>query len=163
MFFDRAEVLKKVEAKERRLLASVGGFARTTIKRSFPKPVKKNKPGEPPRDSKPSPPGHPPRRQTGILYDAIFFGYDSSSRSVVVGPLKRSTKSGASDTPVVLNEGGVVRNALLRVVEGRGKKRRERFFRKTFTLKPRPYVGPKSQKHEVILDFWRKKTKDSLT
>jgi hypothetical protein len=156
MFFDRAKVLDRLEKKEARVLNKTGGEGRQTVKRSM-------RPGG--KAGKTAAPGEPPRWQTKKLRDGIFYGYDASNRSVVIGPIRTSAKQ--RDVPRILDQGGPVRNALVRVKETRtpqelgvsateAKKRKFRFVRASFTLQPRPYVSPRSVNYPKILEFFRK-------
>lgn len=73
-FFDRAKVLALVEKKRLRVMRQAGGFTRTTARRS----IRKRKAA--------STPGNPPSSHSDLLKDFIFFAYDPSRDTVVVGP-----------------------------------------------------------------------------
>lgn len=144
MFFDRAKVLEQLSKKEERVLNRTGGEGRQTIKRSM-------RPGG--KAGKASMPGEPPRWQTKKLRDAIFYGYDGSTRSVVIGPIKSQSAS-KQNVPLLLEQGGQVQNALVRVAEDRPRKKKKqkyRYIRQDITIAPRPYVGPTSVNHPKIL------------
>ena len=156
MFFDRAKVLDRLEKKEARVLNKTGGEGRQTIKRSM-------RPGG--KSGITSKPGEPPRWQTKKLRDGIFYGYDSRTRSVVIGPIRTSAKR--RDVPRIIDQGGPVRDVLVRVKETRtpqemgvnateAKRRKYRFIRASFTLRPRPYVSPRSVNYPKIIEFFRK-------
>jgi hypothetical protein len=91
LFFDSRAVLEKVDAATRRVLSRFGAFVRTTARHS----IRKRK-GI-------SSPGSPPSSHVGTLKRLIFFGYDLSARSVVIGPAPfRSTV----EAPPLLEYGG---------------------------------------------------------
>lgn len=93
MFFDRPGVMKSVKDGTKSGLAKAGAFVRTRARTS----IRKRK--------KSSAPGSPPSSHVGTLRDLIFFGYDTSSESMIVGPKKfgRSNPTGAQ----ILENGGV--------------------------------------------------------
>ena len=74
MFFDTAKVKKAVSSGTRKVLSKFGAFVRRTARSS----IRSRK--------KSSAPGSPPSSHTGLLKRLIFFGYDPSRRSVVIGP-----------------------------------------------------------------------------
>jgi len=97
-FFDRAAVTSKVDAATRRVLSKMGAFVRRRAKSS----IRKRK--------KVSAPGQPPSSHVGTLRNLLFFGYDSGTKTVVVGPaaFERTRLLGGKTTPETLEEGGVV-------------------------------------------------------
>jgi len=96
MFFDSKEVIAATDKAARNVLSKIGAFIRREAKSSI-------KPGG--RKHKTSLPGEPPRSQTGLLKRFIFFGYDKSTQSVVVGPAKLGGVKG-KDAPHTLEYGG---------------------------------------------------------
>jgi len=76
MFFDRAEVIRRIDKGTRRVLSRFGAFVRRTARQSIRKRKRASKPGQ------------PPSSHTGLLKQFIFFGYDARQRSVVIGPEK---------------------------------------------------------------------------
>ena len=148
MFFDRAKVLDRLHKKEISVLNRTGGESRNTVKRSMRPGGKKGKSSEP---------GEPPRYQTKKLRDAIVYGYDEQNHSVVIGPLKARAK--AENVPHILEYGGTVPNALVRVVEKTGKRKKDtkyKYVRKTVKIAPRPYVGLKSVNYPKMIGFLKK-------
>jgi hypothetical protein len=91
MFFDRPSVARAVNQAVRKKLGQIGGIIRKTARNSIE------------RAKGPSAPGRPPHSHTGLLKDFIYYGYDKSNDSVIVGPclLNRGT-----DAPHVLEYGG---------------------------------------------------------
>jgi hypothetical protein len=118
MFFDKPAVLKSVGKATRKALSKAGAFVRQAARTSI-------RPGK-----GTSEPGKPPKSHVGFLRRMIFFGYDSTSESVVVGPAKlnRSTY-GSTTTPELLEYGGSV------VADGRVKR-----------YQGNPYMGPALKK-----------------
>jgi len=73
---------------------------------------------------KPSPPGSPPSSHTGLLKKFIYFGYDPSKRSVVIGPVRLSER-GRGEAPHLLEYGGP-----------------RKVGKKVAFYKARPFMGP---------------------
>ena len=119
MFFDRKKVIRAADRANRRNLSKAGAFIRTTAKHS----IRKRKAA--------SPPGSPPSSHTGLLRRFIFFGYERSRQTVVVGPMRLNQKAGTA--PAALEHGGTSV-----VVEGTRRRRRKRRVR----IRARPYMGP---------------------
>lgn len=103
MFFDRAEVLAKLDKRAVKALSKFGAFVRTRSRTS----IRKRK-GR-------SPAGSPPFSHVGTLRNAILFAYDPDSRSVVIGP-HQAGHSGVGAR--VLEEGGF--QIVPRLRKGRG-------------------------------------------
>lgn len=156
MFFDRPKVVAAVERAKLNALRQDGGTVRKIARRS----IRKRK-GT-------SVPGAPPSSHEGSLRSGIFFAYDRSSDSAVVGPV--GFRRG--DVPNALEFGGsvFVRNHLVPVgitkVKARNAKgrlvtkKKKRFIRHTGTLRirPRPFMGPALQKardSNLLLDPWK--------
>jgi hypothetical protein len=130
MFFDRAKVKRKVDARTKKVLSKFGAFVRQTSRRSIRTRKKSSSPGE------------PPSSHTGTLKKFIFFGYDSHRRSVVIGPVVADGKSGKASA--ALEYGGTVT-----ITSGAAKG-------KTATIEPRPFMGPAFVKEQTTLPgLWR--------
>ena len=94
------------------------------------------------RRSRGSPPGTPPYSRTGLLKRMLFYSYDPSSKSVVVGPSAAGPK-----TADVLEYGGTVK------IKTGGKSR-------TIRVKPRPTMRLAYAKSKPRLtEFWRNSVK----
>jgi hypothetical protein len=115
-FFDRPAVTSAVEKAAIKVLSRFGAFVRTRARTSIRK-----KKGT-------SPPGGPPYSHVGLLRKFIFFSYDKSTESVVIGPTLINSPTGA---PENLEYGGTTE----RPAWYRGKD-------KTIRIRPRPYMGP---------------------
>lgn len=125
-FFDRATVIARVDAARRRNLLRAGASVRKHARYSI-KPARRLKLSEmgdeqrersiyfidrAKREGRPKPklpfapsrPGDPPRSRVGLLRQFIFFAYDDSTRSVVIGPARIG---GSGTAPGVLELGGV--------------------------------------------------------
>ncbi len=126
LFFDRAVVTRAVDKAKRGVLSKAGAFIRTTAKRSI-----RTRKGA-------APPGKPPHSHKGTLKRLIYFGYDKSSDSVIVGPVGFPR----SRAPNVLEFGGKV----TRVRRRRGTRVREKA-----TYESRPYMGPALEKERPQL------------
>jgi len=114
MFFDRQKVIRATDKASRAALSKAGAFIRQSARTSIR-----------PRKGV-SPPGSPPYSHTGNLRRRILFGYDASSKSVVVGPLR--FKQG--EAPPLLEFGGRAKR-----ITRKGKK-------VTAVYRPRPFMGP---------------------
>ncbi|MBL0920930.1 MAG: hypothetical protein IBJ10_02245 [Phycisphaerales bacterium] len=120
LFFDSAAVTGAVSKERRRALSKAGAFIRRTARQSMRKGAGPSKPGRPPN-----------RHANPLLYSRLFFAYDSSTRSVIVG----SEALNGGSAPNTLEFGGDVvvprRSRGGSVVEARPAK-----------VPPRPYMGP---------------------
>jgi hypothetical protein len=126
LFFDKQAVRDKVDVGTRRVLSKFGAFVRRTARRSI-RPRKRI-----------SNPGAPPSSHLGLLKKFIFFGYEPTARSVVIGPVRLS-QNGRGEAPALLEHGGT----------GKIGKRRARY-------RPRPFMGPAFQKELPKLPaMWR--------
>jgi hypothetical protein len=132
MFFDRKSVLDATDRATRRVLSRFGAYVRRSAKSS----IRKRK--------RASAPGRPPSSHTGLLKKLIFFGYEPTKRSVVIGPVRLSGKPG--DAPHVLEHGGTARIARRRWRRGR---------RVSVTqhrrIAARPFMGPAMEKEQPKL------------
>jgi len=132
-FFDRKAVRNAVDHAARRVLSKFGAFVRRAARSSIRKRKQASRPGE------------PPSSHTGLLRKFIFFGYDLSRRSVVIGPARLNQRIG--NAPEALEHGGTSQ-----IAEGPRRKRRRRKVR----IRARPYMGPAMQKELPKLPvMWR--------
>jgi len=124
LFFESAAVLQKVDAATRKVLSKFGAFVRTTARHSIRKRRKVSYPGK------------PPSSHVGTLKRLIFFGYDLSARSVVIGPAPfRSTV----EAPPLLEYGGTA-------------SRQDRKGRRVLArYAARPFMGPAFAKEQSKL------------
>jgi hypothetical protein len=126
VFFDRAKVEKAVDGTERQQLSKGGAFIMRDARQSI-------------RSSKKSAaPGQPPRSHKGDFKRNIFFGYDSGTRSVVIGAA-RFARSGGNLVPQLMEDGG---NGVVRRRRGRPAKAK---------FAPHPYMGPALDKNREKL------------
>jgi len=119
-FFDSAAVLTALDPSRRVALARGGAFIRRTARNSIR------------RRKTPSTPGQPPTNQTGTLKKLLFFGYDRSTSSVVVGPALfagRKSPDGPTPPTLTLEAGGTFYRQRRDALEAR-------------RIEPRPYMGP---------------------
>ncbi|MFI4855137.1 MAG: hypothetical protein ACIAQF_09215 [Phycisphaerales bacterium JB065] len=159
MFFDKPAVIAALDEGARKALSKAGAYIRTTARRSMRPPRKRPKrsveaklaAGRPfetlsAEDKRifygSSQPGEPPNVHEGTLKRLLFFGYDTNTRSVVVGPHIHHGKAGSA--PSTLEHGGAAT-----VIRRRGGKRK----RKRVRVEARPYMGPALEKNlDVIPD-----------
>lgn len=152
-FFDRPEVIARLQQKERKVLSGTGAFARLAIKRSM-------RPGG--KSQFNSKPGEPPRYQTKLLRDHILFAFDETKNSVVVGPRVLNGRK-ARYIPALLQFGGdtvVDEKVLVATIKLRGRGRKQLWQptgrRLKVRIAPRPYVGPAARATWTpILNKWR--------
>jgi len=125
IFFDRREIQRRVDAANRKRLSKFGAFVRQTARKSIRTRKGKSKPG------------NPPFSHTGVLKRFLFFGYDANRRSVVIGPVFVSGKSGKA--PRIIEHGGTVT-----LPTG------------TANIQPRPFMQPAFEKElPRARDMWR--------
>lgn len=137
MFFDRAKVINAVDQATRKVLSKFGAFVRTAAKSSIRT-----------RKKAVSAPGQPPFSKTGLLKKFLFFGFDPSTRSVVIGPAKLNSGTNA---PEVLEYGGTT--TITDRVKGKKIQRRVR-------IEARPYMGPAYVKEKPKLSpLWANSVK----
>jgi len=127
LFFDRQKVVRAVDKAKRAVLSKAGAFIRTAARTS----IRKRKGS--------APPGSPPHSHVGLLRRFILFGYDRTSDSVVVGPVKLNKPT---EAPRVLEHGGTT--TVTKFSRGRRRKRRVR-------IKARPFMGRALEKERPKL------------
>ena len=136
MFFDSPKVMSAVDKATRKVLSKFGAFVRTRSRTSIR------------RRKGISQPGQPPSSHAGHLRRLIFFGYDSSRRSVVIGP----TPFGEGEAPELLEQEhvpGTVRRVTRpdRTSRASGSSDK-RGRRRTMTYRARPFMGPAFEKEK---------------
>jgi len=135
-FFDRAGVLSNVDRQTRKNLSKFGAFLRAAIRTRLKYGDDSSEPGASPVihktmsrpgkvSAKTGKAGKP--QSVSPLRELVFFAYDESRKSVVVGPARLQGKPG--NAPAALEYGGpsVIKN-------GDGTR--------TVTIRPRPYLAP---------------------
>lgn len=138
-FFDRKKVMSAVDKATGRVLSRFGAFVRQTARSSIR------------RRKNPSKPGQAPTNWTGLLKKFLFFRFDRSKRSVVVGPAKLNRKS--NDVPQLLEKGGAAPRSERNGRNRNGKRRATRY-------RARPYMGPAFEKEQKQLPrLWRDSVK----
>lgn len=120
-FFDSRAVTDALDPEVRKALSRFGAFVRTRSRSSIKRAPKKGK-GKKPTKPRTSRPGRPPLAHTGDI-KKILFGYDAPAKSVVIGPVRAGSASGA---PENLEHGGFAR-----LKGGRRVK-----------VRPRPFMAP---------------------
>jgi hypothetical protein len=128
LFFDRSRVINATDRTTRKNLSRFGAYVRQRARSS----IRTRK--------RISEPGQPPTNRTGLLKRNIFFVYEPTRSSVVIGPVLLNRSSGA---PELLEHGGTV----IRRIGGRSVR---------MTYRPRPYMGPAYEAEQSKLDsLWR--------
>lgn len=144
-FFDREAVISAMSDSTRSVLSKVGAFIRQRAKSSIRKARQKSLSEMTPdellayrirvdrakRDGEPRPkrplassrPGEPPRSRLGYLRKYLFFAWDATTKSLVVGPARFNGAKGIA--PTTLEYGGTVTIGNRRV-----------------RIQPRPYMRP---------------------
>jgi hypothetical protein len=149
LFFDRAAVMKQINAQKRRYYAKSGATAMRTARRLIRKVVKAKtvqREGLTPvayaaalkkeRYRRASRPGQPPRSRTGLLQKNIFFAFDGPRGGVIIGPVKLG---GKGLVPKVLEAGGF------------SQRRTRAGVMKRDRIAPRPYMAPALRKTKAEL------------
>jgi hypothetical protein len=144
MFFDRKAVIDAVDKATRKVLSKFGAFVRTSARSSIRTAKGRSKPGR------------PPHSHSGLLKRFLFFGWDPSSRSVVIGPEKLNGKN-YGDAPDVLEHGGDT------VIKGYPLSRaqiKKYPNGKKIIIKKRPYMDPALEKNiDLLPPMWRNSVK----
>jgi hypothetical protein len=139
-FFDRKAVINAVDKAELRVLKKFGAFVRRRSRSSIRKRKAISKPGE------------PPTSRTGKLKKSIFFGYDSTKKSVVIGPHLFESRAGKT-APELLEYGGTVAGTgkVVWLTNDPGRDSSGKFVSqgrrrvvqdKPMHYQPRPFMGP---------------------
>lgn len=135
-FFDRAAVVNAVDKATLRIFKEFGRLVRKTAQKSLKYGDKPSPPGSPPtahrsntvtRKSKST--GKTRRRSVSFLREYLFFAYDQTAKSVVIGPA-RLNNTVSADAPAALEYGGTSA-----VTERGGKTKRVR-------IRERPFMRP---------------------
>jgi hypothetical protein len=124
MFFDTAKVKNAVSSGTRKVLSKFGAFVRTAARHSIRKRRTVSEPGQ------------PPSSHVGLLKKLIYFGYDPSRKSVVIGP---TPLHGTAEAPPLLEYGGRARR--------RGRKGRNVMA----SYRARPFMGPAFEREKPKL------------
>ena len=111
-------LLERMSSSARKALTEQGRYLRTVAQRSI-----STKGGV-------SQPGHPPRSITGLLRNFLFWAYDPTAASVVVGPA--AFRANAT-VPCILEEGG---DEMAHVKVG------TKWQNKVVHIAARPYMAP---------------------
>lgn len=128
-FFDSEHVMRKADAMQRKTLSKFGAFVRQRARSSIKRRKAISNPG--------SPPSSHTQSGSGTFLDgikSIFFAYDSSRRTVVVGPV--AFNGGRGIVPGLLERGGTVTRR-----EGFGRRNRKGPSR-TLHYRARPFMQP---------------------
>ncbi len=124
MFFDRKAVTSRVDKAARKVLSKFGAFVRTGARHSIRKRKTVSRPGS------------PPSSHVGLLKKLIYFGYDSTRKSVVIGP---TPLRGTAEAPPLLEYGGNAR-------------RRDRKGKNVMaSYRARPFMGPAFEREKPKL------------
>lgn len=129
-FFDRRRVIDAIGKAKVKYYSKVGAFVRRRAQTSMRR--QKN-------FRKYSAPGKPPFAHAGHLRELLFFSYDSSTDSVVVGPIPYRK----GEVPALHEHGGKAQRRC-----------RGRAFAATYP--PRSFMGPALAAEEPKLpDYWQ--------
>jgi len=134
MFFDRKLVEGTVDRRTRAVFSRLGAFIRQSARRSFRS-----------GSAKKVVPGKAPRNLTGLLRDSILFAWDSSARSVVVGPWLFSKQKQDVPAPALLEHSGTTTRYV-------------KLWKRNVTFRYRkfPFMGPALNENLPLLpQFWR--------
>ena len=118
-FRETRALLERLDRATRKALVNQGMFIRGVAKQSMST-----------SSPHPSPPGKPPRVVTGLLRNFLFWAYDPTAASVVVGPA--AFRANAT-VPCILEEGG---DEMAHVKVG------TKWQNKVVHIAARPYMAP---------------------
>jgi hypothetical protein len=139
-FFDSKKVLKTVDKQTRQVFSKFGSFVRQTARGLIRKGKKPSKPGKPPH-------GHGPQ----LLKRFLFFSWEPTTRSVVIGPAKLNGTIGSA--PEALEKG-----KRTKIVSTRNHQR----VKRTATIRPRPFMAPAVAKElKTLPSKWTKSVRSS--
>lgn len=136
MFFDRVKVLEAMDKKVARVLSSTGAFSRTAMQRGMRYRKKASEPGVYPSA----------RRGNSLLRDRILFGFDSGSKSLIVGPSKldsqdKEVAAAGKTVPELINFGGTItRHAIYDPLKKEVRRIRKGQRPRRWVYRPRPFV-----------------------
>ena len=94
LFLDREAVARDLDRTTAKALAKAGAWIRTTARNSI-----RSVPASKRFTAPPSNPGEPPRSRVGHLKRFLFFVYEPSAKSVVVGPARIARATGPGTPP----------------------------------------------------------------
>lgn len=147
-FFDKPRVLNALDKARLRALSKAGAFIRKRARSSMRRSPSYSKPGR------------PPHAHVGLLKTMLFFSYDRSRESVVIGPVALSR---SSDVAPLLEFGArvtarherwaatkIAMTSSSSVVRRRAQRASDRRWQVTLVAKagdrlvyaPRPFMGP---------------------
>lgn len=141
-FFDTEAVMKKVDAAKRRALAKQGAIVRREGKSSLKYGEQRSAPGSPPtvhrlgsftRKKKSRKTGTVTQRPASPLRELIYFAYDESTDSVVVGPEVFRNALAPGVAPRALEQGGTTT-----IMTPKGPR--------SAYVRARPFMGPAEQR-----------------
>ena len=143
LFFDEKKVLDATDRARQRVLSRFGAYVRTAARSSIRVRKRISSPGQPPSShiARGTYSGHGASRMSEQGIRAIYFGYDKTRRSVVVGPVLLSAL-GKYILPA-LEYGGPSQ------VIGGGQRKRKVVRR--ITIRARPFMQPAFEKEQKKL------------
>ncbi len=132
-FFDSKPVVSMMDRKTRKVFSKFGAFVRVKARSLV------NKKGG--KKNVSAMPGDPPRRHVGTLRRGIFFSYEMSKKSVVIGPVVLG--GGSAQNLMALDQSGSV------IIQGQKKQRR-------VFIKARPFMMPAYEEEQPKLSaMWK--------
>lgn len=141
-FFDRALVTSKIDKTTARAFVKIGATVRKIERNSIRYSPNPSKEGRPPNA----------HGSNSLLKEKIFFVYDASTKSVVIGPALINgarNQTPGSTAPEVLEFGGTVifdRAVFIDESSTTGRLRRRIREKVTREVKPRPFAAPALEK-----------------
>lgn len=146
MFFDSPAVMSATDRATRKVLSRFGAFVRQAAKSSIRTRKRISNPGD------------PPSSHVGTLKRLIYFGYDQSRQSVVIGPVQFN---GRADGAEALEYGKIYKSArdrTIRVENGRDARGRFKKWARvqvragtTMVYRARPFMRPAFEREQQKL------------
>jgi len=132
-FFTPKLITSAVDRRKRRAQSKIGAYMRRSARQRLRKRKRSARPGE------------SPSMHVGLMKEFLLFSYDSSSESVVIGPVLLGESSFGLNVPSLMEHGGAVRK--------KGK---------YYQYAPHPTMGPtldKERPNDRLSQAW----KDAVT
>jgi hypothetical protein len=160
-FFDRAKVLRALGKENHAILMKFGLATRRRALKSLKYDDKPSKPGEPPHAHKTrtkkftsKKTGKVRVRRVSFLREFLYSSYDSTAKSIIIGPTKLDQVAGL-EVPSVLEHGGTA-TIKTKVKKLPGQKGKATFETRKVHMAPRPFMNPAGMEElKAVPEMWK--------